>query len=71
MVQEGSLKYYRLLAGLSVSRLAGLAGVSRDTLMKAERGEAIQDVKAFSIIQALNGKLPLSNQAPADLIPTI
>lgn len=48
-----TLKELRLEARLSVSKLARLADVDRQTVERAENGTAIQDVKAYAIVSAL------------------
>jgi DNA-binding XRE family transcriptional regulator len=69
MLQRGTLKYYRLMAGLSQTRAAGLAGVARETYIKAEKGEPVSDVSAFKIVQALNSKLPPEEQIDINAAP--
>ena len=50
-------KNLRLDARLSMSQLAGIANVSRDTLARAEAGEAVSELVAVKIFEALKGKL--------------
>ncbi len=52
-----TLTQLRLQARLSVSKLARLADVDRQTVERAENGTAIQDVKAYSIVSALSQQL--------------
>lgn len=52
-----TLKELRLQARLPVSKLAKLADVDRQTIVRAESGTAIQDVKAYAIIEALKQQL--------------
>ena len=52
-----TLKELRLEAQLSVNRLAQLANVDRQTIDRAESGNAVQDVKAYKIVQTLAQQL--------------
>jgi predicted transcriptional regulator len=52
-----TLKELRLEARLSVNRLAHIAQVDRQTVDRAENGQAVQDVKAYGIVQALAQQL--------------
>ena len=52
-----TLKELRLEAQLSVNRLAQLAKVDRQTIDRAENGQAVQDVKAYAIVQTLAQQL--------------
>jgi predicted transcriptional regulator len=52
-----TLKELRLQARLSVSKLARLADIDRQTVERAENGTAIQDVKAYAIVSALGQQL--------------
>lgn len=51
------LKELRLQARLSVSALARKADVDRQTVERAERGNPVQDVKAYAILSAINEAL--------------
>ena len=55
-----TLKDLRLQAGLTVSKLARLADVDRQTVIRAETGTKVVDVKAYQIVKALNAKLGLA-----------
>jgi transcriptional regulator with XRE-family HTH domain len=48
-----TLQELRLQARLSVSRLARLADVDRQAVVRAERGEQIRDVTAYAIVSTL------------------
>lgn len=52
-----TLKELRLQSRLSVSKLARMADVDRQTVERAENGTAIQDVKAYAIVTALSQHL--------------
>lgn len=52
-----TLKEMRRKARLSVSALARDARIDRQTVMRAEEGKPVQDVKAFAILDALSAKL--------------
>lgn len=52
-----TLKQLRLEARLSVSQLARLANIDRGTVERAENGHAVQEVKAYAIVSALNERL--------------
>jgi predicted transcriptional regulator len=52
-----TLKELRLEAQLSVNRLAQLANIDRQTIDRAESGQAVQDVKAYKIVQTLAQQL--------------
>lgn len=49
-----TFKQYRLKARLSIAQLARLARVDETTVRRAERGEAVQEVKAYAISEALS-----------------
>jgi Helix-turn-helix. len=51
------LKDLRLQARLSVSKLARMADIDRQTVVRAELGTPIQDVKAYAIVAALSQQL--------------
>jgi len=48
-----TLRELRLQARLSVSRLARLADVDRQAVVRAERGEPVRDVTAYAIVVTL------------------
>lgn len=52
-----TLKELRLEARLSIAELSRLANVDRKTVERAEGKHPVQDVKAYSIVQALAEKL--------------
>jgi DNA-binding XRE family transcriptional regulator len=68
-MSERTLKQYRLKAKLSISRLAGLAGVSHQTVINAEKGAPVQEVTAYKIIEALNQQLPANEQIFIETAP--
>ena len=68
-MSQRTLKQYRLKAKLSIARLAGLAGVSHQTVINAERGAAVQEVTAYKIIEALNQQLPANDQISMETAP--
>lgn len=52
-----TLKELRLEARLSISQLARLADLDRQTVDRAENGEPVRDFKASAIVQALARQL--------------
>ena len=52
-----TLKQYRFEAGLSLSELARRAGVDVGTVRRAEKGQAVQELNAYKISQALSQSL--------------
>lgn len=52
-----TLKQLRLQAHLSIAELSRLANVDRKTVERAEDGTPVQDVKAYSIVEALAKQL--------------
>ncbi len=52
-----TLKQLRLEARLSVNRLAKLADVDRQTIMRAEAGEHIRELTAYAIVDTLSKRL--------------
>lgn len=52
-----TLKQLRLQAHLSIAELARLANVDRKTVERAEEGTAVQDVKAYAIVEVLARQL--------------
>jgi DNA-binding XRE family transcriptional regulator len=48
-----TLRQLRLEARLSSTKLARLADVDRQTVVRAESGVPVQDVKAYAIVTAL------------------
>jgi predicted transcriptional regulator len=57
VMAEPTMKQYRLRARLSIAQLARLAQVDETTVRRAESGQAVQEVKAFSIAEALSQEL--------------
>lgn len=55
-----TLKELRVEAQLSVSQLARVANLDIGTVRRAESGEAIRDIKAVAILNALNHQLGTS-----------
>jgi predicted transcriptional regulator len=57
VMAEPTMKQHRLRARLSIAQLARLAQVDETTVRRAESGQAVQEVKAFSIAEALSQEL--------------
>jgi len=57
LIQFKDLKQYRLRARLSIAQLARIARIDETTVRRAERGEAVQEVKAFAIAETLSQEL--------------
>lgn len=55
-----SIGELRLQANLTVHRLAVLSHVDRATVLRAQSGRPVQDIKAKAIVDVLNEKLGLS-----------
>ena len=54
---DTAMKQYRLRARLSIAQLARKAQVDETTVRRAERGQPVQEVKAFAIANALSNEL--------------
>ena len=54
---DAPMKTYRLRARLSIAQLARLARIDETTVRRAERGDPVQEVKAFAIAEALSEEL--------------
>ena len=52
-----TLKELRLKARLTVNKLSQEAGVSHETIKRAEKGERVLDVLAYQILETLNRRL--------------
>lgn len=52
-----TMKELRLQARLSIAELSRLANVDRKTVEKAERGQPVQDIKAYAIVETLAQQL--------------
>jgi transcriptional regulator with XRE-family HTH domain len=57
VMPDAPMKQYRLRARLSIAQLARIARIDETTVRRAERGEAVQEVKAFAIAEALTQEL--------------
>jgi predicted transcriptional regulator len=57
VMPDAVMKQYRLRARLSIAQLARIARIDETTVRRAERGEAVQEVKAYAIAEALSQEL--------------
>jgi predicted transcriptional regulator len=55
-----SISELRLQANLTVNKLATLAHIDRATVLRAQEGQPVQDIKAKAIVDVLNERLGLS-----------